>query len=167
MVKVRLVTVNDVEQLLNCEIAIFESLRGMLSNSFVDAEIRNLRQSQSVERMRNWIRNPNSLTLLAEDDDRKTIGFALGNLREDGVTHLGFLGVIPNHRRRGFGSSLLRKFIEEAEKKGAHKVFLNTAPSLHVAIRLYVKEGFVPEGFLKNHYHHQDFIIYSKFLQSR
>lgn len=165
MVKVKLAMVKDVGQLLNCEVAIFESLRGMLPDSYVDAEIRNLRRSGSVETLRSWIQNPNGLILLAEDDKGKTIGVALGNLREDGVAHLGLLGVIPDHRRRGFGSSLLRKFIEEAGKRGAHKVFLFTTPSLHPAIRLYVKEGFVPEGFLKNHYHHQDFIIYSKFLQ--
>lgn len=115
--------------------------------------------------MKNWIQNPNGLALLTKDDG-KTFGVTLGNLREDGgVAHLGFLGVIPNKRRRGFGSSLLRRFTEEAENKGAHKVFLFTAPSLHPAIRLYVKEGFVPEGFLKNHYYHQGLIIYSKFLQ--
>jgi ribosomal protein S18 acetylase RimI-like enzyme len=167
MIKVRLATVNDVEQLSDCEIAIFESLRGMLLDSFVDAEIRNLRRPESVQRMRNWIQDPNGLILKAEDDDGKTIGVALGTVRKDGVTHLGFLGVIPNHRRRGFGSKLLRQFIAEAGKRAAHKVFLFTAPSLHPAIQLYVKEGFVPEGFLKNHYHHQDFIIYSKFIHSK
>jgi len=81
----------------------------MLPDSHVDAEIHNLHRSETVERMRNEVQNPNALALLTKDDG-KTIGVALGNLREDGgVAHLGFLGVISSDGRRGFGSSVLHR----------------------------------------------------------
>jgi len=35
---------------------------------------------------------------------------------------------------------------------------------LKPAIRLYIKVGFVPEGFLRKHVYGMDIIIYSKFL---
>ena len=164
MVKVKHASIDDVGRLLNCLLVVWESLRGMLPNSHVDHEVENLKRPQVVERMRNSIQSPQGINLLAEEDAGSVIGVAMGNFVEDGIARLGFLGVIPTYRRKGIGSSLLRRFQEEAEKKGAHKVFLFTAPSLQPAIRLYLKEGFVPEGFLRNHYHHQDFIIYSKFL---
>ncbi len=77
---------------------------------------------------------------------------------------LGFLGVEKDSRKTCLGSQLLNKFLEEAKKRGAHKVWLFTSPNLKNAIRLYVKTGFVPEGFMRQHSYGLDLIIYSKFL---
>ena len=84
--------------------------------------------------------------------------------RYAGVCHVGFLGVKKEYRGKGVGESLLNRFIEEAKKRKAHKIWLFTSPNLLPAIRLYIKKGFVPEGFLRRHNHGLDLIIYSKFL---
>jgi len=89
---------------------------------------------------------------------------ATGRVREDGVGMLGFLGIKKECRREGVGSQLLNRFLEEAKKRNAHKVWLFTSPNLHSAIGLYVKMGFVPEGYMRRHSYGLDLIIYSKFL---
>lgn len=109
------------------------------------------------------LQNKEVIYLLAEEDNEIT-GLATGRVREDGVGMLGFLGVKKNSRKGGIGSRLLNTFLEEAKKRSAHKVWLFTSPNLHSAIRLYVKTGFVPEGYMRRHSHGLDMIIYSKFL---
>lgn len=165
LVGVRQASVKDVKRLLECEIAIWESLREMLPNSFIEPNVQGLRRSDVVERRRNSLQSTDGVFLVAEER-MEFIGVAIGRVGEDGLGVLGFLGVKPQYRRKGVGSSLLQQFIEEAKKRKAHKVWLLTAPSLKSAIRLYVKEGFVPEGYLRRHSHGQDLILYSKLLSS-
>jgi len=109
------------------------------------------------------LQNKEVIYLLAEEDN-EIIGLATGRVREDGVGMLGFLGVKKDCRRGGIGSKLLNKFMEEAKKRSAHKVWLFTSPNLHSAIRLYVKTGFVPEGYMRRHSYGLDLIVYSRFL---
>lgn len=77
---------------------------------------------------------------------------------------LGFLAVTKECRGRGVGSRLLNRFIKEGRRRKAHKIWLFTSPHLVPAIRLYIKNGFLPEGFLRKHTRGLDMIIYSKFL---
>jgi GNAT superfamily N-acetyltransferase len=119
--------------------------------------------------LQNWqqqLQNKEVICLLAEEDEQ-TIGLATGRVREDGVGMLGFLGVRKEHRKTGLGSAILKTFLEEATKRKAHKVWLFTSPALHPAIRLYVEEGFVPEGYMRRHSFGLDLIIYSKFLEEQ
>jgi len=109
------------------------------------------------------LQNKEVIYLLAEED-KEILGVATGRVREDGVGMLGFLGVKKKHRKEGVGSNLLKKFLEESKRRNAHKAWLFTSPNLHSAIRLYVKTGFVPEGYMRRHSHGLDLIIYSKFL---
>jgi ribosomal protein S18 acetylase RimI-like enzyme len=63
------------------------------------------------------------------------------------------------------GTTLLNKFAEEARKRKANKISLHTAPSLLPAIELYIRNGFIREGFLRKHTRGIDMIVYSKFLK--
>jgi len=163
MVKIRPANVEDVERLLLCEIQIWESLREFLPDSFVNPNIEMLRRSETIDNYKRFLENKEVIFLIALEND-KIIGLASGRVREDGVGTLGFLGVRPEHRRKGVGSSLLQEHLKEAKKRNAHKVWLFTAPSLHSAIKLYVKTGFVPEGYMRRHSFGLDLIFYSKFL---
>jgi ribosomal protein S18 acetylase RimI-like enzyme len=109
------------------------------------------------------LQNREVIYLLAEKG-KEVIGLATGRVMEDGIGMLGFLGVKKERRNESVGSKLLNRFLEEAKKRNAHKVWLFTSPNLHSAIELYVKRGFVPEGYLRRHSHGLDLIIYSKFL---
>jgi len=163
MVKIRLATAEDLENLILCEIQIWESLREFLPDSFVNPNIDMLRRPETIENFRRFLENKEVVFLIALEKG-KIIGLASGMVREDGVGHLGFLGVRPAHRRKGVGSNLLQEYLKEAKKRNAHKVWLFTAPSLHNAIKLYVKNGFVPEGFMRRHSFGLDLIFYSTFL---
>jgi len=109
------------------------------------------------------LQNREVIYFLAEKD-KEIIGLATGRVREDGVGMLGFLGVKNERREEGVGADLLNRFLEEAKKRNAHKVWLLTSPNLHSAMRIYVKRGFVPEGCMRRYSHGLDLIIYSKFL---
>jgi len=164
MVKIRPATVEDMERLISCEIQIWENLREFLPDSFVNPNIEMLQRPETLENYKRFLENKEVLILITLEND-KIIGLASGRVQENGVGHLGFLGVRPEHRRKGVGSSLLQEYLKEAEKRNAHKVWLFTAPSLHSAIKLYVKAGFVPEGFMRRHSFGLDLIFYSKFLR--
>jgi len=163
MPEVRVVTVNDFEELLKCYIEIWENLREWLPNSFVDAELENVRKTESQERFKQRIKSRDGIFLIAEENN-EIVGVALGQ-ESVGVCTIGFLGVKKEHRRKGVGTSLLSRFVKEAKERKAHKVSLHTSPSLLPAIKLYIKDGFIPEGFLRKHIRGLDVIVYSKFLE--
>jgi ribosomal protein S18 acetylase RimI-like enzyme len=163
MAQTRLVTVEDLAHLRDCEIQVWESLREWLPDSFVSPNISFIQRPEYLQGRQQLLQNKEAICLLAEED-KHIIGLATGMAREDGVGMLGFLGVKKEHRKAGTGLNLLRSFLEEAKKKKAHKVWLFTSPNLLQAIRLYVNEGFVPEGYMRRHSHGLDLIIYSKFL---
>jgi len=163
MIRIRKASVEDLKRVRDCELQIWQSLRELLPNSFVDPNINQIQQPEYLQNWQQMLQNKEVICLLAEEN-KGIIGLATGRVREDGVGMLGFLGVKKDCRKGGVGSKLLNKFLEEAKKRSAHKVWLFTSPSLHSAIRLYVKSGFVPEGYMRRHSYGLDLIIYSKFL---
>ncbi len=163
MTEIRFATVNDLEKQLECFVEIWESLREWLPNSFVDPELESIRKPESLERFKQRLESKDGIFLLAEENN-EIVGVAWG-LEYAGVCNLNFMGVKKEHRRKGVGANLLNRFVEEGKKRKAHKVSLHTAPSLLHAIKLYIKNGFIPEGFLRRHTRGLDMIVYSKFLR--
>jgi GNAT superfamily N-acetyltransferase len=65
-------------------------------------------------------------------------------LIENVVTH-------PDHRRRGFGTAVLRRALELAWERGCYKVMLLTGSRNEATLRFYEKAGFargIKTGFL-------------------
>jgi ribosomal protein S18 acetylase RimI-like enzyme len=162
MFRVRFAVVEDCENLHNCLIGTFESLREWLPSSFVDPELKSMHEPEDIKKLRERIESKNEILLVAVEN-RQIIGVALGR-EAGGVCTLGFLGVTKKCRGRGVGSRLLSRFIREGRKRKAHKIWLFTSPHLVPAIRLYVRNGFLPEGFLRKHTRGLDMIVYSKFI---
>ncbi|MGD8505885.1 MAG: GNAT family N-acetyltransferase [Candidatus Bathyarchaeota archaeon] len=162
MLEVRIATVGDFDELLKCYVEIWDSLRKWLPSSFVDRELESIQETERVERFKKRVESKDAIFLLAEEGN-EIVGVALGT-ESAGVGTLGFLGVKMGRRRKGVGANLLHRFVEEAKRRKAHKVWLFTSPNLKSAINLYVKNSFIPEGFLRRHTHGLDMIIYSKFL---
>lgn len=156
--------VDDIQGLLDCFTRVWESLRSMLPEPWIEDEIESIRQPDAKDRLQNVITNPTRITLVAEEEGQ-IVGFALGRTQKSGLSWLSFMGVSPTHRRRGIGKRLVQKYLEESRLKGAYKVSLNTAPELKPAMKLYTEMGFVPEGLLRRHRYGVDHIIYSKFLE--
>ena len=162
MFKVRFAVVEDCENLHNCLIRTFESLREWLPASFVDPELKNMHEPEHIKKLKERIENKDEILLIAVEN-HQIVGMALGG-EAGGVCSLGFLAVTKECRGRGVGSRLLNRFIKEGRKRKAHKIWLFTSPHLMPAIRMYVRNGFLPEGFLRKHTRGLDMIIYSKFL---
>jgi ribosomal-protein-alanine N-acetyltransferase len=162
VLKIRSASAEDTEKLVECYIEIWKSLSEYLPSSAINSEVEELLKPEAKERLKQQIEDVNTIFLVA-DEDEEIIGLVQGRTYA-GVFHLGFLGVRKKYRGRGIGEGLLNRFIDEARNRGSRKVWLHTSPRLLPAIKLYVKRGFVPEGFLRKHFHGLDFIIYSKFL---
>ena len=153
---------DDIPSFVDCYSRIWESLRGILPESFVEEATEDVGQKAFSDRIRAAIENPARITLVAEEGE--IIGLAQGRTNKGGYSWLGFMGVSPVHRRRGVGRGLLDEFIRLSRESGCTKVSLNTAPCLKPAIKLYADTGFVPEGYLRTHVHGLDLIFYSLFL---
>jgi len=160
--KIRFASVEDCENLQSCLIRTWESLREWLPAFFVDPELRSMHEPEESKKLQERIENKDEILLIAEES-HQIVGMALGR-KTSGVCSLGFLAVIKEYRGRGVGSKLLNRFIREGRKRKAHKIWLFTSPYFMPAIRLYIKNGFLPEGFLRKHTRGLDLIIYSKFL---
>jgi ribosomal protein S18 acetylase RimI-like enzyme len=141
----------DVDGFVECYLDVWRSLRGILPDDYVNGQIENASCADFKGKMSSEISDPDSIILVAEEGS-ETVGIAWGNLKEDGSAWLIFLGVSPEHRRKGVGTSLLIRFIKLSRKMGSVKVALDTDPRLIPAIRLYERMGFTAEGVTKNPY---------------
>lgn len=86
--------------------------------------------------------------------NKKVIGwcdvFPLKNPRQNHRGGLG-MGLLPDFRGKGIGSTLLTKTLDKAKSFGLEKVELNVYTTNTHAIALYKKQGFIEEGFIKNY----------------
>ncbi len=161
---IRRATPEDVEGIISCEMEVWLSLRGLLPPVVIEENLSFLSEPGAEEAVKSWLTDPRSIVFVASDRSGLVVGVARGECRFGGVAWLNFLCVRPRYRRRGIGSSLLSEFVEEARRRGMHKVSLYTSPLLKDAVKLYVSAGFIPEGFLRKHFYKMDLILYSLFL---
>jgi len=164
MTKIRVATIDDLEQMMDCKKSVWESWRGILP----DAEERLAKYESSErekikDRVRRFMENPDNIVLVAEEENQ-IVGFVEGNVWA-GVSYIAFIGVRPEHRGRGIGTNLLKEYIRRSRERGAHKVYVWTQVDLKSAIKLYLSAGFVPEGFLRRHFYKKDMMIFSKLLE--
>ena len=82
----------------------------------VDDNIRNLNQL-TQEQWRNSISDPQTLMFVYQDDEGRIVGLARGRIDVGELSHLGFIGVVPEARRKGTGQTLLASFIEENKER--------------------------------------------------
>lgn len=79
--------------------------------------------------------------ILAEDGG-EIIGYA-GITVADDTADIDNIAVTELYRNSGVGTALIKSLISLAEKKGVKKLFLEVRVSNSVAMRLYLKNGFV------------------------
>jgi ribosomal-protein-alanine N-acetyltransferase len=87
---------------------------------------------------------------LAPRDGECTTGFVLSRGAAD-EEELLLIGVLPDFRGRGVGTTLLRRFIAAAEGRGATRLFLEMRDG-NPAESLYLQAGFEPVGRRRNYY---------------
>jgi len=162
--KIRKMRTEDIEDYIDCQARIWETLREYLPEEFVERNLNWMKRQGARDAWIRAINDPNWILLVAEEEN-SIVGMAQGHVDWSHLSHLGFLGVDNNHRRKGIARNLLAKFMEESKNRGAVKMWLETSPTLKPAVKLYADMGFFPEGFLRRHRMGVDMIIYSKFLE--
>lgn len=88
--------------------------------------------------------------LVAKQEDR-VVGFLCYRVTGQEAEVLN-LAVLPECRRQGVGSGLLKQAIEEVSEGGARRVFLEVRQSNGPAIRLYERFGFSAVGLRPGYY---------------
>jgi ribosomal protein S18 acetylase RimI-like enzyme len=154
---------DEITGFIDCYREIWESLRGILPDEYVEEVLADTGTPEFAERIRAGIADPERIILVAEEAG-EVVGLAQGRSNSGGYSWLGFMGVSPESRRRGVARGILDEFIRISRERGCTKVSLDTAPCLKPAIKLYTEMGFIPEGYMRNHMHGLDLIFYSLFL---
>lgn len=104
-----------------------------------------------AERRAGWLEalDDSSAASFVAEVDGTIVGTA--GVKGTGPSELGML-VVSGWRGRGVGSGLLRACIDWARLVGSHKVSLQVWPHNTAAIGLYLKHGFIREGYLQRHW---------------
>jgi ribosomal protein S18 acetylase RimI-like enzyme len=103
------------------------------------------------DRYREWLAEPDSFLLLAEDDE-VPVGYALvtvhgiddSHLTGDRFAELQSLAVLDDRRGDGIGTTLLRQVYREVRAAGIEEMAIGVMVSNGAAQRLYEREGFRP-----------------------
>jgi len=88
---------------------------------------------------------------IASEAAGKLSGFLIGRQTKDEAEVLN-LAVAPTNRRGGEGGALLLAAIEEFQRRGASRLFLEVRESNANAIAFYVKHGFSRSGRREGYY---------------
>lgn len=99
------------------------------------------------------LKRPDSIILVARNDNA-TLGFIAGRvpLAPQTDAEINNIGVLPEFRNRGLGSTLLKNFREVCSERGARVIWLEVRPSNSAAIALYRSHGFIARGIRPDFY---------------
>jgi len=75
-------------------------------------------------------------------EDQTIIGFAQTILKNEGTAELDRIIVFPEHARKGIGTKLLEKVVEDLRQKGIGSIIVKTGKYEEHARRFYEKNGF-------------------------
>jgi ribosomal protein S18 acetylase RimI-like enzyme len=88
------------------------------------------------------------LRLVAEIDGEPA-GYVAVELQPDGSGYVDYLGVAPQHRRRGLGAELVRAGVDALRRLGAEPIHLTVRESNHGARSLYASLGFTEDRVIR------------------
>ena len=110
------------------------------------------------------LENPLALPLVAKVNDQVVGYTCLWAILDE--LQIGNIAVTKDFRRKGIGEKLMLRILEEAEKKGCHRITLDVRESNLTAINLYKKLGFEKIGRRKNYYRYptEDALVMEKLI---
>ena len=133
---------------------LYSNVWSSFSDSFPEELLR--ARTPSPDEMTTWLESD---TYFVVEMGERIIG-VVGCASKHGTCNLIHMVVDENYRKHGFGQALVNVVIQEAQKLGASKVWLDTLPFLREAISLYEKNGFTKCGHLKKHLWNLDLELY-------
>lgn len=108
--------------------------------------------------------NPNSLYLVAKNEDNIIVAFA-GIWKVLDEVHITNIAARKDFRNQGIGSKIFENLLELAYSKDVNSITLEVSENNIPAIKIYEKFGFEKVGFRKNYYgNNNSAIIMTKFL---
>jgi len=116
-----------------------------------------------VDEIKNRIRSGGHV--LVAEFENEIVGTVTG-FEEHESMHVCSLSVYPVYQNCGVARQLMRHLEAIAHRKGCFKLFLHTAWAMKEAIRLYESLGYLKEGYLRRYFYGEDFIIFSKFIET-
>ncbi len=96
----------------------------------------------SLDRLRDIVRDPHSLSLVAVDDGESVGGFLTIEPAEDGVVELTRFYVDPSSRGRGIGAALFEAGLNWSHDHGVRSMLVNVFADNHGGRRFYERAGF-------------------------
>jgi ribosomal-protein-alanine N-acetyltransferase len=117
----------------------------------------------SLWELRHYIESNRSMTLVAEDEAGHIAGFIIAQMRRvrnRGGTparpaccgHIITIDLLPEYRRSGIGTQLLRTVEEALLQQGADTIFLETATDNAPALAFYRAHGYTVLDTMKGYY---------------
>ena len=99
-------------------------------------------------------------------EEGKILGYIKGTASENGLGTLEVVGVRPSHFGKGAGTALMRALEEFWASRGLRKVSTCVSAHNRRALLYYIKHGFIPEGYCRDHFREGlDEIILGRFLK--
>ncbi len=100
------------------------------------------------------LQSRNGLALMAKVDDEAS-GFIIALVENEGthkIGHIVTLDVTVKCRRKGLGSTLLKRMENILSERGVEAVYLEVRVDNQAALRLYEKQGYVRAELLEHYY---------------
>jgi ribosomal-protein-alanine N-acetyltransferase len=98
------------------------------------------------------LQETNPLSFLVAEVGGSVIGYIIGTVRWMNVGHVLAIGVDPQHRRKGVGTTLMERLIDYFRKRGVSKVRLEARESNWEARKFYSSLGFSEVGKVPYYY---------------
>jgi len=102
--------------------------------------------------------------VLVAEFNNEVVGTVSG-FEEHGSMRVCSLAVHPAHQNCGVAHQLMGQLEMVGHKQGCRKLFLHTAWAMKEAIQLYESLGYVKEGYLREHFYGEDFLVFSKLIK--
>jgi ribosomal-protein-alanine N-acetyltransferase len=101
-----------------------------------------------------FLKASDSVSLTVREND-EIVGFVIGSVNqynEMKIGHILTIDVLPNHRQKGIGMTMLRSIEQEFKKAGVKICYLEVREDNLAAMKLYGKAGYVELERLENYY---------------
>ena len=99
------------------------------------------------------------------EEKGEIVGYIQGSAHMNGLGSLGVVGIDPNAFCKGIGTKLMKELEKFWKRKKQRKIFTSVSAHNKRALIYYIKNGFIPEGYAKDHFKKGvDEIILGRFL---
>lgn len=154
-IDIRYATAKDADDIVALFSRVVEPL-DIYSQAARSDEIRKFSQAELQRRIAEDAR---AISLAIVND--KLAGFAITE-DQHGPIWIHWYGVNPDHRGHGVGRAILQHMIASAPERGGTRIWCDTRTNNVGSIALLEELGFEPLCELKNHWHGQDFYLWSR-----